>query len=199
MSATPPRQIRVTSSASFILSPELFPLAHFSLNISGPTAPHWSARSKYDQTSEDLQTIPYRLFVEWALHFPSSPFSRRLRHLHLAARPIQRLAISLGPKLAVHFSTLDRPRRLRVYRVASLHRTLGTHGTLHLRHGRQRFPESSVSWRFLLSAFWLPHFIWAWASGIFSASGDWRPPFARNAPPGNSVFWSESSSASWGF
>jgi succinate dehydrogenase / fumarate reductase, cytochrome b subunit len=51
---------------------------------------------KYNQTSEELQTIPYRVFVEWSVIFLPILYHGGYGVLHLAARPIQRLAISLG-------------------------------------------------------------------------------------------------------
>src|SRR3981081_505471 len=79
------------------------------------------------------------------IYFFADSVSRRLRHLHLAARPVQRVAISVGAQLALHFAALDRARGLRLYRLAPFHPAPAHPRPSHLRHGRELFGKSLVS------------------------------------------------------
>src|SRR5467141_3866389 len=79
---------------------------------------------KYNATSQELQTIPFRLIVEWGGIFSADALSRRLRHLHLAARQIKRIGISVGRELALRDAEIYGPDRVCVYWLAPLHGAL---------------------------------------------------------------------------
>src|SRR5882757_4971502 len=76
------------------------------------------------------------------LHLPSHALSRRLRHLHLDSRQVQRLVLPLGRELALHDAALYRPNRLPLHRLASLYPALAHSRQIHLRRSRTLFHES---------------------------------------------------------
>ncbi len=79
---------------------------------------------KYNQVSAELQTIPFRLFVEWAFIFLPILFHGGYGVWIWLRGKVERFAISVGEKLVVHRATLDRSDRVCVYRLALVHRAL---------------------------------------------------------------------------
>src|ERR1700723_2270577 len=73
------------------------------------------ANSSNDSVSTDCRM---------GLHFSSASVPRRIRHLYMVAREVERVGLSLGEKLAFHAPALHRPDRFRLYRLAPLHRAL---------------------------------------------------------------------------
>jgi len=69
MSSTQPGLIQVISSESFILSPASFLLARSWRSISGSNSAALGESGKYNTVSQELQTIPFRLIVEWGAIF----------------------------------------------------------------------------------------------------------------------------------
>src|ERR1700748_2031723 len=78
------------------------------------------------------------------LHFPADFVSRRILRVALAAWQVERLAISVGEKLVVHRATLDRIDRVRVHRLALVHRAMVDAREIHIRGRSGRFAESVV-------------------------------------------------------
>ena len=81
--------------------PASFLLAHFSQSISGRTARHWSARAQYDETSQTLQTIPFRIFVEWAFIFLPMLYHGGYGIYIWLHGQVECFGISVGEELAV--------------------------------------------------------------------------------------------------
>src|SRR5882757_6959970 len=79
------------------------------------------------------------------LHLPSHALSRRLRHLHLDSRQVQRLVLPLGRELALHDAALYRPNRLPLHRMASLHPALAHPRQIHLRRSPTLLHQSLLS------------------------------------------------------
>src|ERR1700722_19802203 len=65
------------------------------------------ANSSNDSVSTDCRM---------GLHFSSASVPRRIRHLYMVAREVERVGLSLGEKLAFHAPALHRPDRFRLYR-----------------------------------------------------------------------------------
>lgn len=155
-----------------------------------------SAR-KYDQTSEDLQTIPYRLFVEWAFIFLPLLFHGGYG-IYIWLRGQSN--VSQYPWVRNWLYTFQRWTGLIAFVYIGWH----LYTERWVTHGRSTYATVANDLRnpwvlaFFVVGIVASSFISAWASGIFSASGDWRPLFAHNALPGNSAFLSESSLASRG-
>src|ERR1700722_4117748 len=63
----------------------------------------------------------------------------------MVEREVERLGLSVGQKLALHVATLHGTDCLRLYRLASLHRTLADARDVNVRIGRARHGESVVS------------------------------------------------------
>src|SRR6266571_2628624 len=76
--------------------------------------------------------------------FSSHTVPRRLRHLDMAARKIERVRLSVGGELAVHAAALLGPDRVRLHRVAPLHRTVAHAWPIDVRKRRRRHAESVV-------------------------------------------------------
>jgi len=118
---------------------------------------------KYNDVSQELQTIPFRPFVEWAAIFCRF-VSRRVRHIHLATRQVERIGLSLGRELALHVSAIHRIDRICVHCVALVYRALAHARTFNVRVCGGRFVASAVSHFFVIgivaSSFHLGVGIW---------------------------------------
>src|ERR1700722_11674685 len=76
------------------------------------------------------------------LHLSPHALPRRLWHLYMDTRQIQRLLLPLGRELALHHPALHRLNRLRLHRLASLHPALAHSRQIHLRRSRTIFHQS---------------------------------------------------------
>src|SRR5260370_7320417 len=88
-------------------------------------------------------------------HFSSHAFPWRLRYLHLVARQIQRLGVSLGRELALRDAAVHWHHRVCVHRLASLHGALAHAWQVDICKRRRGHAESLVP-RFLCP--WVPPF-----------------------------------------
>src|ERR1035438_8212965 len=92
------------------------------------------------------------------VYFSADFVSRWLRGVALAARAIERLAISVGEKLAVHRATLHRFDCFRLYRLASIHGAVSHTWHVHVRDGRTGFAKSV---EFRIFRRWNPRFFFS--------------------------------------
>src|SRR6267143_968014 len=67
------------------------------------------------------------------VYFPADFISRRIWSLHLAARRVERVAISVGEELAIHVPALHRTDCVCLYWLARLHATLADARDVHVR------------------------------------------------------------------
>src|SRR5580692_783580 len=77
-------------------------------------------------------------------YFPTAAVSRRIRDLYLVAREVERFGISLGEELAFHCAALYGFDRVRLYRVAPLHRALADARDFDICNRRAGYGESAV-------------------------------------------------------
>jgi len=141
---------------------------------------------QYDETSQTLQTIPFRIFVEWAFIFlPILYHGGYGVYIWLRGQS----NVSEYPWVKNWLFTLQRYTGLIAFAYIGWH----LYTERWLTHGTSTYATVA---RDLQSPWYLAFFTLASASGISSASGVLLQRCARNAPPGNSACSLESPLAS---
>ena len=144
---------------------------------------------KYNQVSGDLQTVPWRIAVEAAVLWISTALSQPLRLLYLVEGEVQRAEPSLDVELDVRAATLERDDRIRVYRLAPLHRAISADMASLVMPVWRRTWRTLGTWPLTLSESSPVRFTSATDFGILPASGELRSLLRRNVPLDGLARW----------
>ena len=97
-----------------------------------------------------LQTIPFRIFVEWAFIFLPILYHGGYGIYIWLRGQVECFGISVGQELAFHAAALHRPDRFRLHRLALVHGALADSRHVDLRDGCAAICRIRGIWRFFL-------------------------------------------------